>query len=196
MSQSEKKREVITQEEIIRLYKNGMSQNDISRMYGVRLQTTRAVLKEAGFDTFAYRKVPAGHEAVIQILVRAGITYRAISKATDISFHTIRDIAERRPARGMRAAYQQPKVVISSEEEIFLSRFLSGESFCMICDSLGLNARGILRCFALLDDTVLTQHSEALSLRLKAEDMSENTITSVARKYGISASVVKAHLNS
>lgn len=186
----------ISDDYIVQLYsENGMSQNDISRLFDINLKHIRNILKQAGFDTSRYRRIPAKDEEVISILLLAGVTFRAAGEATDISFHVIRDIAERLPDRSARRIYKAPKFTVTKREETFLSRFLSGESFCRICTSMHLSNEEILRCFSMLDNYALHQHSAALCRSLKAEDMNLNTVTSLARKYGISTSVVKAHLN-
>lgn len=196
MTQTHQEKISISDAEIIHLYENGMSQNDIRRQYPVGLRTVRAVLRKAGFDTSSYRRFPVQFEEVLYVLLRAGVFYRKIADVTDISFHVIRDIAERRPGRDQRSAYLHPKVIITEREETFLARYQDGECFCVLCVSLGLSAKEILRCFALLDQDILARHRAALGERLRGEDMSLNTITSVARKYGISSSVVKTYLNS
>lgn len=187
----------LSDREIIQLYENGMSQSDINRKYNISLKHTRAVLKKAGFNTSGYRRIPAEHEEVIGALLLAGIPYRSVGEVTDMSFHVIRDIAERLPDRPDRRPYRKLNYRKMARDEAFLSRYLDGECFCSLCVSMDLSDREIVRCYSMLNDPVsLSRHSDALRRRLNAEDKAHNTETSLARKYGISASVVKAHLNS
>ena len=188
--------EMISGERIVRLYKNGLSQNDISRIHNISVKHIRAILKKAGFDTASYRRIPAEYEKVIDILLLGGVTFRSAGEVTDISFHVIRDIAERLPEDSVREAYHKPKFEITEREETFLCRFNQGECFCKLSVCMGLSKKEILRCYSMIDNSVLTKHRKALRRHLKAEDLTSNTVTSLARKYGISASVVKAHLNS
>lgn len=196
MVQGTQPRKTIRDDEIVYLYRNGMSQADICRKYNVGPKHTRTVLNRAGFNTSRYRRVPPEHEAVIGKLLLAGITYRDAADATDISFHVIRDIAERLPNKSRRRTYRKPRFKPSKREETFFSRYLAGECFCRICVSMHMTGKEIVRCYAMLDDSALSLHGEALQRRLRSEDMEQNTVTSLARKYGISTSVVKAHLNS
>ncbi len=196
MSEERHVKGTLCESEIIRLYENGLSQNDILRLYSVPLKTTRAILKAAGFDTASYRRIPTKHEEIIDILLRAGITLRRISEVTDISFFVISDISKRQinKIRQMRLLNDEPAT--TRRERKFLSQYLSGFSFCSIANSMSLNKKELLRCFAMLDEAAQQQHGEALRVRLNGEDMTQNTVTSLARKYGISRSVVQAHLNS
>ncbi len=190
------KQYALSDKEIIQLYENGMSQNDIHRKYNINLKHIRAVLKDAGFNTAGYRRIPAEQEKVIRTLLLAGISYRAIGEATDMSYHVIRDIAERLPFGTGRQSYHKRNHRMRDRDSEFLSRFLDGESFCNISISMHLDNKEILRCYSYLDHVALSRHSDALRQRLTAEDTNHNTETSLARKHGISASVVKAHLNS
>jgi len=181
---------------IISMYKRGMSQKEISEKYGVCQKRTHRVLQKAGFDTSAYRRIPNVCIEIIYVLLRAGVGYRAAGEATDISFHAIRDIAERHPRGLVRSEYKEPRLIITDRETAFMNRYLAGECFCMICSSMNMSRKEILRCYAMITDAILAEHRKALRARLNAEDMNYNTVASLARKYGISASIVKAHLNS
>ena len=183
-------------DEIVRLYQCGMSQKDISAHLGIGLKQIRALLRWAGFNTSEYRRIPHEYEDAICVLLGAGVSYRAISEATDISFHVIRDIAERRSVKHVRHSYRRPDPgVLSLREQEFLTRYRSGESFCAVCADLSLGMEELLRCYSLLDLPARSIHSEALCRRLQAEDLRHTTERSLARKYGISISVVKAYLN-
>lgn len=185
------------EQEIISLYQSGISQKDISNQLGIGVKKIRSVLRTVGFDTSAYLRIPPEFEEVLLILLNAGISYRAVSEVTEISFHVIRDISERHSGRPRSRAYRKPlPYSATAREQGFLSRFLSGESFCAICTQLKLREEEILRCFGLVDLSVFAQHSAALRSLLKGEDISQYHERSLARKYGISTSVVKAYINS
>lgn len=181
--------------EIIQLYDNGLSQQDILRLYGVPVIKTRAVLQDAGFHTANYRKVPLEFEEIIYVLLHAGISYRRIAEVTDISQHVIRSIAERRPNPTVEKRRNWIPLTPTQREATFLQYYLSGQCFCVLGVYLELREQEILNCYALLDATTLQAHRRALHCRLEEEDMQQNTVSSLARKYGISASTIKAHLN-
>ena len=185
----------ITNEEIIALYKNGMSQKDICRKFDICYKRTSEVLKKAGFHTSKYRRCPVKHEDIIYKLYVAGISMSSIAKATDMSFHVIRDVIKRMPPRPERAIYVNPHIELNDKDVLFLSRYTSGETFFLLCIDLNANDEDLVRFFSCIDVDIMMKHSYALCKRLKAEDMQNCTVTSLARKYGISSSVVKSHLN-
>lgn len=185
----------ITDEEIIALYKNGMSQKDICRKFDICYKHTSEVLKKAGFHTSKYRRCPVKHEDIIYKLYIAGISMSSIAKATDMSFHVIRDIIKRMPSRPERAIYENPFIELNDKDALFLSRYISGETFLLLCVDLNANNEDLLRFFSCIDENIMKKHSYALCKRLNAEDMQNCTVTSLARKYGISSTVVKSHLN-
>lgn len=185
----------LTNAEIIHLYENGLSQQDIRRLYDCSIKRIRNVLQTAGYNTAIYRKIPLEYEEVIQVLLRMGISYRAIAEVTDISYHVVREIAERRPNKTVKKTCIKKREAKTEREAMFLHYYLSGQSFCVLCVSLGLCKNEIHKCYALLDEAVIQTHRRSLRSCLLAEDLSQNTISSLARKYGISTSTVKAHLN-
>lgn len=186
---------VLPDNEIIRLYKNGLSQQDISRLHGVDIEKIRAVLRRAGFHTAIYRKMPKEYEEVIYILLRAGISYHRIAAVTDISHHVIRSIAERRPDKTVKKIGKRKVSALTQNETKFLQHYLSGQCFCVLSVYLGLSKKEILNCYALLDENTIQVHQRALRWCLEKEDMQQNTVSSLAKKYGISISTIKAHLN-
>ena len=197
MAQSLYTDQQIPVQEIIDLYRSGMSQKDISTHLSVGLKKIRAILRKEGFNTTAYLRIPPEHEEVIHTLLRSGISYRAVSELTDISFHVVRELAQRHPDPCRRRAYRKLLSASSNvRDQEFLTRFLAGESFCVISVDLKLSEEEILRCCCLIDIADLARHSESLRARLKGEALNQCHERSLARKYGISTSVVKAYLNS
>lgn len=185
----------LTNAEIIRLYEKGLSQQDIHRLHSCSITKIRTVLQDAGYNTAVYRKIPLEYEEVIHVLLRARISYHAIAEATDISYHAIREIAERRSNKTVeKTCIKKPKRK-TEREAMFLHYYLSGQSFCALCVFLGLSKNEICRCYTLLDEAAIQTHRRALRSCLYAEDLSQNSISSLARKYGVSTSTIKAHLN-
>lgn len=185
----------LSDSEIIQLYENGLSQQDILRLYGIPVIKTRAVLQDAGFHTAIYRRIPLEYEEIIYVLLHAGISYRRIAEVTDISVHLIRSIAERRPNPIVEKRRIRFLPTPTQREATFLQYYLSGHCFCVLGIYLELREQEILNCYALLDAKTVQVHHSALRCRLEEEDMQQNTVSSLARKYGISISTVKAHLN-
>lgn len=185
----------VTDVEIIRLYENGLSQQEIHRLHGCNIKRIRAVLQNAGYNTAIYRRTPMEFEDVIHVLLRAGVSYRAIAEVSDISYHVIREIADRRENKMIKKVPIRKRDAKSEREAIFLHHYLSGQSFCLLSASMGLTKNEIIKCYALIDDDSIRAHREALRTRIYAEDACQNTISSLARKYGVSASTIKAHLN-
>ena len=163
----------LTNAEIIRLYELGLSQQDICQPYRCSIKRIRSVLRDAGYNTAVYRKMPLEYEEVIQALLCAGVSYRSIAEATDISYHVIREIAERRPNKTVRKTCIKKREAKTEREAVFLHYYLSGQSFCVLCVSLGLRKSEIYKHFALLDESMIQAHRRALRSCLYAEEPSE-----------------------
>jgi len=186
---------ILTDEEIIHLYENGLSQQDIRSLYGGSIKRIRTVLQDAGYHTAIYRRVPLEYEQVICVLLHAGVSYRAIAEATDISYHVVRDIAERRPNKAVKKMQRKKRTSKTERESLFLYQYLYGTPFCVLSVSMHLTKNEILHCYTLLDRDIIHTHQTSLGCRLLAENLGENTVSSLAHKYGISTSTIKAHLN-
>ena len=185
----------LTNEEIIHLYENGLSQKDIFRMYGTPIEKIRSILQEAGFHTAIYRKLPLEYEQVICILLQGGFSCQRIADVTDISYHVIRSVADRHRNKTSKKTRTRKLPVPTEREAMFLQHYRIGQCFCALSVYLGLLKKEILNCFTLLDDPAIQAHRRALHSCLEKEDLQQSSISSLARKYGISTSTIKAHLN-
>lgn len=181
--------------QIISLYKEGKSQSDIRRICGASLKIVNQTLIDAGFNPMDYRKIPEECKKIFFVLWRHGVTYQKASNVMDLSFDAVRDFVERTP-KIVRTTYMQPNFDVSEDHKALVNMYVSGLTFFEICAKEGLDDERILQFYSLLSPEVLRKHSNKLCRRLRRKDMNRNTVYSLARKYGISVSVVKAHLNS
>jgi len=75
----------ITDDEIVRLYKSGLSQSAIYRQYKATRAKISKALDAAGPDTGNFRSLPPDIKETILALWKSGASYDAIESVCDIS---------------------------------------------------------------------------------------------------------------
>lgn len=193
------KRSAISDDQIIELYRSGYSQNDIIRNHQVSVQRTRAVLQDAGFDTRNYRTLNDTMKLVITSLVRRGVYYLDIERATDLSVDAIRDFVTRRmPPMPDRSKTPPARVVPSLKEfperDGLVRDFSAGVTFCSLAESCALDEDEIFLLYLSLTDEALSVHGKALQTKIRAAHAEGTSLSMIARKNSISKSIVKKYL--
>lgn len=200
----------VSDEDIIRLYQEGLSQNDIVRLYKASLPRTRAVLQAAGFDTKHYRQITALIKDTMQALSDSGATYYGIEEICDISFDVVREIAfdPKNKSKGktkktwMRRKNSEdiPRVMFPGRAE-FADKFCSGASFCALCESMGLPMDVRVDLYweirnGTFQEADLQKHRAALYDLIRKDNNSGFSVTTIAKKHIISKSVVRKALDT
>lgn len=190
------KKYLIDDAQIISLYQEGHSQNDIITQNEIPVWYVRKVLKNAGFDTDSFRCLDNYVIDIVILLIRNGILFQDIVEICDISYYTIRDIV-----RKNNLQYVSKKVRHSSTDAVidpvfdksseFMNAYNAGSSFCCICRDLGLSDKEILSAFHLIRCSDLSEHKQALTSIIIATYEQNFSITAIARKNLISISVVR-----
>lgn len=189
----------ITDEEIIELYKKGVSQKDIAKKYSVSLGRTQKVLQSAGFPTHSYRAIDNDMKTYVTILINDGCSYFQIEKICDIAFHAVRVIVENNNLLGVsnKARYRKSKEDIVEylplpEYEPFLTDYRNGLSFVFLCNEYSFNAEQVIYVFNLISDEDIEQHKKALTEKiLSLNEKGFLSAASIAKQMDISPSIVR-----
>lgn len=206
-TRAESDKPLITDDEIIRLYKEGLSQNDIIRLYQIPVWHSRRVLQAAGFDTKTYRNIhPIVKETVFELAVR-GANYFDIERICDISYDVIRESIADQKCQGMsrrnRKAFSQMgeelKSGISFDRSEFAAQYNSGASFCKITIDMELSLEQRIAIFVEFQNNEFheadpAQHRKGLYEKIRKDAESGLSITTIARRHIISKSVVRKAL--
>lgn len=78
--------------QIIELYETGYSQKEICEMLNLKFIYTSAVLKENGYDTKSYRRIPDSVRNMVCFMIKEGFQQNIVSDILDISIHMVRCI--------------------------------------------------------------------------------------------------------
>lgn len=198
-------RPTVTDEEIISLYREGLSQKDIVRLYKVSAKRVRSVLKMAGFKTSNYRKIDPEVKKIILTLSNSGAPYHAIEAICDISVDVIRQLVIEKSCQGMSRKARSKKIQGEASKVIFPGRgefatqFCSGVSFCSLCIRMGLTEDTYVRLFQEIwskqfFEADINTHRASLSTLIHEDAASGFSITAIARKHVISNSIVRQAL--
>ena len=185
--------------QIIALYRAGHSQNDIVREYQVSVQRTRAVLKEANFDTRSYRALNETMERVIQSLVRKGVYYIDIERIADISFHAVRFYVTTRWKPDLEERSRLPADLPVPDAEEFpmrdklIAAYKKGISFCLLVNKYELDEDNIFSFYLSITDDTVNCHRKALRKRIQSDLASGLSVSMIARKSCISRAIIKKY---
>lgn len=188
----------ITDEKIIELYKQGISQKDIATKYSVSLGRTQRVLRSAGFPTHSYRAIDNDMKSYVIILINEGCSYFKIESICDIAFHAVRTIVENNNLLGVsnKARYRKSKENIEylplPEYEPFLTDYRNGHSFVFLCNEYSLNADQVIYVFNLISDEDIEEHKKSLTKRIiSLNKKGFLSASSIAKQLDISPSIVR-----
>lgn len=191
----------ISDEQIVELYRSGFSQNDIAEKYHVSVQHTRAVLKEAGFNTRGYRALNDTMKTVVLTLVRNGVYYLDIERVTDIAFHAIRELvnSKRIPPSSLENRSPSPPVkIIPSlhefpERDEILAKYEHGTSFCVLVDEYSLDEDSILKFYLSISDGSVSRHKASMKKSVFTDLGVGLSLGVIARKNSISKAVARKY---
>ena len=190
-------KQTITDQGIVALYLKGYSQRDITEEYKVAAARTRSVLKEAGFNTRSFRSMSEVSKQIIRVLAVEGVYYNDIEAVTDLSVHAIREYVSSSKI-GPRSAVPPHKVYPTLESfearDLFLDRFLVGESFSTLAEDLHFTDRDILNAYFTITEETCAAHAKALKERILRDFAAGFSCSGIARKNGVSRSIVKKYL--
>ena len=188
---------LIDDAQIISLYQEGYSQDDIVNQYEIPAWYTRRVLKKAGFKTDNFRCLDDYIVNIVILLIQNGMLFQDIVDVCDISYYTIRDIVRKNNLQYISKKVRNDSSDIEIDSAFnksvkFLREYNSGKSFCCVCRDLALSDKEILSAFHLIKCSDLTKHRNRLNSIILTALEEKYSITSVARKHMISISVVRS----
>ena len=185
--------------EIIELYKQGVSQKDISVKYSVSVDHIRTVLRKAGFSTSSFRATSDDIKQYIIALVIFGCTYVEIEEKSDISFHSIREIVINNDLKGAsrkaRLNKNSAEVSFSDYHRAFLTDYRNGNSFVSICKKHSFNSEQAIECFNLISKEDIEQHKKSLNNRINKLYSQGLSAASIGQILNISPSIVRRTLS-
>lgn len=190
-------KEYVTDEEIIELYKQKISQKDISANYAVSLERTRKVLKDAGFPTHTFRATNQDIKKYIIALIKHGCIYFEIEEKCDISFHSVREIVETNNLKGVsrKARFERSKENVTylylKNYEPFLNEYRNGYPYVFLCKKHEFNDEQAIYVFNLISEEDIKQHKKGLKEMIIALYEQGLSTTSIASQLDMSQSIVR-----
>jgi DNA-directed RNA polymerase specialized sigma24 family protein len=125
------------QEEVIAAYEAGMSQPEISEVFGVYPSTVSRILKRRGVKFRRYRALRDEQERVLVSAYLGGSPGRVVAKAFGISHQTVYDILKR---HGIKTREPRPLRALSPrEEDEVVAAYEAGMSQTEIGEVLGVS---------------------------------------------------------
>lgn len=183
------------EEKILSLYRAGHSQKDISIKLKITPLTIRKILQDNGYETHNFRALNENVTNVILLLVRNGVLFSDIENICQISFHAIRDVVARHNLQyeSKRVRNKQPPVLADGFEQNrkFVKKYLSGASFCSLCEEFEFTDEDILNMFLSLDESQILTHKESLRKKVLKDAKKKLSTTAIARKHCISMAIVR-----
>ncbi len=195
----------VTDAEIIELYRQGLSQKDIVRLYKASLLRTRKVLKTAGFNTSVFHQHDQTTREIILAIVASGATYPDIESICDISVDAVQQLVTQagmqglsRQSRAEQASTAIPRTIFPGKAS-FLTKYYTGSGFCELCKQQNLPAELCVYLFWELctDNGIdLNPHRSGLANAIRLDAECGFSVTSIAKKHSISKSIVRQALNN
>lgn len=194
-------RTFVPDEIIIELHRSGWSISDIVAHHKTSVRRVRKVLQEQGIDTSKQRSASKDLKECFLQLVSCGVTVREIAAATDSSAHLIRQVLRDNQVnvtalRGGDAS--APRFSLQTKEwRVFLELYLSGNyGFLKCAEMRGFSISDCVEAVLRLSQDDVSLHQNRIRAHIIAQKETGLSVSSVAKRFGVSASLVKEVFNS
>lgn len=187
----------IIDDQIVDLYNNGWSINDIIAHYRASVKRVRAVLQDRGLETSSYRAISEHLKDRLLAVVVTGLSLREIEETIDFSSHLIRQVLRDKQVTATEWRLQSEldlavHKISKNDWNRFVALYTSGErGFIQCADQCGFSPRDCAEAVLRLSDKEVKEHREKLYKNVFEQRLYGLSAISVSKQLGVSPSLVK-----
>lgn len=187
----------ISDAQILALYNEGWSINDIVVHHKTSIKRVRAVLQNNGVNTAGYRAISSYLKECVLAMVATGISVRQLESIIDYSSHLIRQVLrnENKTATYLRDnnnAIVAKHVIPAPIWLQFVELYISGKVGFMKCaEQCQFSLQNCVEAVLRLSENEINQHKVNLYSEIALYKATGLSAAAVSKKLGVSPSIVK-----